>query len=184
MNIKTKQVSKKLILFGVSVAVFLSLLSATPIMVSAQDPQKQAEKAQQQAEAAKKKAENDKAAKARSEAENKNFFGSTKGGYQCGKGDNEYKTRINFGCLGPAAKTNMTPVEDLLYSLVRFLSYGVGLVLIASMIVAGIQYSTSEGNPEATQAAKNRIRDAVIGLFIYLFAFAIVQYLVPGGLFN
>lgn len=103
-------------------------------------------------------------------------------GSQCGR-KNPVKTRINFGCLGVKGPEDMGPVEDLLYSLIRFLSAGIGVVLVIFIILAGIQYSASEGNPEATQNAKNKIRDAIIGLFIYLIAYAFVQFLVPGGIF-
>lgn len=93
------------------------------------------------------------------------------------------ETKFNFGCLGNDGPDSMGAIEDLLYSLIRFLSVGVGVVLVMFIILAGIQYSASEGNPEATQGAKNKIRDAIIGLFIYLIAFAFVQFLVPGGIF-
>jgi hypothetical protein len=97
----------------------------------------------------------------------------------CGEGENAVETRFDFGCTGEG-----TPIQDFAYAIIRFLSVGVGLVLVASIIYAGIQYSSSEGNPEATQAAKKRIQNAIIGLIFYLFIFALVQYLVPGGLFD
>ena len=56
--------------------------------------------------------------------------------------------------------------------------------MIASVIWAGIQYSSAGGNPEATSEAKARIQNAFIGLVFYLLIFAIIQYLVPGGLFR
>lgn len=122
---------------------------------------------------------------AQSDKPKQSFYGAEEGkGDKCGSGENAYKTKINFGCLGDSGPSGMGPIEDMLYAIVRFISFGVGLVVVGSIIVAGIQYSTSEGNPETTQAAKNRVRDAVIGLIIYLFAFALVQYLVPGGLFK
>lgn len=96
----------------------------------------------------------------------------------CGEGENAVETKFDFGCQEVGS-----PIEDLAYSLIRFLSFGVGLVLVASIIYAGIQYSSSEGSPEATMAAKKRIQNAIIGLVFYLFIFAFVQYLVPGGLF-
>lgn len=104
------------------------------------------------------------------------------GGDTCGN-KNAVETRFNFGCIGKDGPANMGPVEDLLYSFIRFLSAGVGLIVVLLIIISGIQYSSSEGNPEATQAAKSRIQNAVVGLFIYMFAFAIVQFLVPGGVF-
>lgn len=169
---KIKRRNNQFTLPIVCAVVLFGVLFFAPTVATAQDAQRQAERAQQQAERSKDKSQQD------------NLFGKSNGGYECGKGSNVVKTRINFGCLGPSSPHNISPIEDMLYAFVRFLSYGVGIVLIGSMIWAGVQYSTSEGNPETTQAAKNRIRDAVIGLFIYIFAFSLVQYLVPGGLFN
>lgn len=111
-------------------------------------------------------------------------LGGSEGKYQCGKGADTVKTRFNFGCVGNNSKRSIGPIEDLVYALVRTLSYGVGLAIVISLIVSGIQYSTSEGNAETTQASKNRIQSAVVGLVIYIFAFSLVQYLVPGGLFT
>lgn len=107
--------------------------------------------------------------------------------YQCGNlkdsGDN-VKTQINLGCQGVKAKPGTGPIEDMAFAFIKFLSIGVGLVLVASVIYAGIQYSSSGGSAEETSKAKNRIQNAIIGLVFYLLIFAFVQYLVPGGLFN
>jgi lysylphosphatidylglycerol synthetase-like protein (DUF2156 family) len=105
---------------------------------------------------------------------------------QCGSGDQAVKTRFNFGCVGGNPEwngKNLNAIEDVAYAIIRFLSVGVGLVVVASIVWAGIQYSSSEGSAEATQAAKDRVRSSIIALIIYLFIFAIVQYLVPGGVF-
>lgn len=96
---------------------------------------------------------------------------------------NSVETKFDFGCLGTAAPPGTNAIQDLAFAIVRFLSYGVGIVIVISIIWAGIEYSTSEGSAEQTQSAKNRIRDAIVGLVIYIFAFSIIQYLVPGGLF-
>jgi hypothetical protein len=100
------------------------------------------------------------------------------GGYKCGTGDNAIRTKFNLGCSGRVD----SPIKDLAYALISFLSAGVGVVIVIAIIVAGIRYSTSEGNPEATMQAKRSIQNALIGLVIYIFAFAIINYLVPGGL--
>lgn len=106
-----------------------------------------------------------------------------RGADQCGKGGEVVTTKFNFGCLGEESPQKISPIEDFMYAIIRFLSVGVGLAIVLAIIVSGIQYSISEGNPEATQAAKSKIQSAVIALFIYLFTFALVQYLVPGGVF-
>ena len=121
------------------------------------------------------------------------------GKYTCGTFVNEdrnVKTRFDFGCvgtdfdkLGDGQKDssnikNISPILDLIYAFIRFMSVGVGIVLAISIIVSGIQYSMSEGNAEITQKAKARIRSAILGLGIYIFAFSMLQFLVPGGVFK
>ena len=69
---------------------------------------------------------------------------------------------------------------DALFGFIQFLSYGVGLVVVGSIIVGGIQYSASRGDPQATAQAINRIRSSLIALLIYIFGFAFLNYLLPG----
>jgi hypothetical protein len=72
----------------------------------------------------------------------------------------------------------------LIFSIIRFLSAGVGIIIIASMIVAGIQYTSARGDPNAVAKAQLRIRSNVVALLIYIFAYAILNYLIPIGLFK
>ncbi len=109
----------------------------------------------------------------------------------CGNSkDNDENVRIhfNFGCLGPGYDIKvygaLNPIEDIIYAIIRFMALGVGIIVVISIIIAGIQYTSSEGNPEVTQQAKDRIRFTMFGLFLYIFAYTIMQYLVPGGLFK
>lgn len=102
----------------------------------------------------------------------------------CGKGDNVVEVSFDFGCLGSSySGEQLNPILDVAFALFRFLSAGVGLVVIGSIIIAGIQYSASRGNPQATGAAIKRVTNALIGLLIYIFTFAILNFIVPGGLF-
>lgn len=118
--------------------------------------------------------------------------------YACGsKGEMQY-TAIDFGCAGDKCVQNNpsyspsssycssdhSAIIDLIYSVIKFLTDGVGLVIIASLVVAGIQYITSSGNPEATHKAMARIQSTVIALLIFIFAYAILNYVIPAGFFN
>ena len=85
-------------------------------------------------------------------------------------------TDINFGCKGKG-----NAIMDLTFAIVRFLSTGVGFVLVASMIWAGIQYTSSRGDPQATAKAIQRIRANVIALLLFIFAYAILNFVVPGA---
>lgn len=109
------------------------------------------------------------------------------GKYQCGNLANEadnVKTKFNFGCLGKRGPSGLGPIQDLVFALIRFASVGVGIAVVISIILAGLQYSTAEGNPETTQKAKTRITYSMIALLVYVFTFSILQFLIPGGLFK
>lgn len=109
------------------------------------------------------------------------------GKYQCGNlkdNDKNTKTRIDFGCLGTKGPSGMGPIEDFAYAIIRFLSNGVGVMMILALIGAGIQYTMSEGNAESTMKSKKRITSIVLAAGVYLFSYAILQFLIPGGLFK
>lgn len=62
------------------------------------------------------------------------------------------------------------------------LSAGVVLAVIGSIVIAGIQYTTANGNASAVASAKNRIFISVVVLIMYIFGFALLQWLIPGGI--
>jgi hypothetical protein len=102
------------------------------------------------------------------------------GRFHCGSdtaGKPAVKLSIDLGCKGkdPA-------ILDLMFAIIRLLSTGVGIVIVASTIVAGIQYTASRGNPQEVEKAQERIRSNIIALAIFIFTFAILNWLVPAGL--
>lgn len=66
--------------------------------------------------------------------------------------------------------------------IVDFLAGGVGIVVIGTIILGGIQYSMAGDNAQATTAARQRITNGLIALAAFIFAFAFLQWLIPGGL--
>ncbi|HEX7633401.1 MAG TPA: hypothetical protein VF401_03680 [Candidatus Saccharimonadales bacterium] len=108
-------------------------------------------------------------------------LGNTHGKYSCGDPatNQDISTAINFGCShqGPA-------MLDLAFAVIRFLSNGAGLVLIGSLVWGGLQYTLSRGDPQSTAMAVNRLRSVVFALVIFLFAYAILNYLIPGQILN
>jgi hypothetical protein len=67
---------------------------------------------------------------------------------------------------------------------IKVLSAIVGLVAAISLVMGGIQYSTSGGDPQKASAAKSRISKTILGVFIYGFLYAFLNFLVPGGIFK
>ncbi len=113
--------------------------------------------------------------------------------YQCGSGSEAEATTIDFGCKGDACVASSapswcsqpnSPILDLLFSVIRFLSDGVGLVVIASIVFAGIQYTTAGGDPQNVAKAVKRIRSSITALILFIFIYAILNYLLPAGFFK
>lgn len=58
-----------------------------------------------------------------------------------------------------------------------------GLVIIAMIILGGIQYSAAGPDPSKVQAAKQKMVNALLALLLLVFGFSLLQWLVPGGIF-
>lgn len=56
-----------------------------------------------------------------------------------------------------------------------YIFYVAGMILLIYLIVGGLQFMLSRGDPKATQAARTRITNAVVGFAIVFLAFTIVQ---------
>ena len=67
---------------------------------------------------------------------------------------------------------------------IQFLSGLVGVFIVLMLIIGGVQYITSAGDPGAVKAAKSRITNAIIGLVLFIMMFAILNFLIPGGVFQ
>jgi hypothetical protein len=108
---------------------------------------------------------------------------------------------VSLGLLQPAYAATPTPVMaaaettgpcsnltqcSLIYSYVDpfidFLAALVGVAVVVSIVIGGIQYSSSAGDPGKASAAKNRIRNAIIALVTFLLLYAMLNFLIPGGL--
>lgn len=66
---------------------------------------------------------------------------------------------------------------------VNALSALVGVIVVISIIVAGIQYTMAGSDAQKITAAKGRIRNSIIALLVFIFTYAFLSYLIPGGLF-
>lgn len=82
------------------------------------------------------------------------------------------------------ASLKNNPLINDIQTIVNVLSAGVGVVVVAMIMIGGIQYSIAGDNPTAVTAAKKRITNALIALLAFAFSFAFLQWLIPGGVFG
>ncbi len=73
-------------------------------------------------------------------------------------------------------------VTEYINPLIKFLSAVVGIAVVISVVIGGIQYSSARDNPQAVGAAKKRITNAIFALVVYMFLFALLNFIIPGGL--
>lgn len=94
------------------------------------------------------------------------------------EGDYTKKTSFSFGSCG----NTDVGINCLVVEVMKFASGLVGVAVVGGIIVGGIVYSTSEGNPGKAQKGVTIITNSVLGLLLYLLMFAIINFLIPGGI--
>lgn len=66
-------------------------------------------------------------------------------------------------------------IEDVIVRVTNYLLYIIGTVCVLILVFAGFTYVISAGNPEEIQKAKNRMTYAILGLFLAIIAWAIIN---------
>lgn len=83
-----------------------------------------------------------------------------------------------------ANDTTDNPVVAILVIAIKVLTAVVGIAAIASLVYAGILYSSASDNAPQVAKAKETIRNAIVGLLLFAGMTMLINYLIPGGLFG
>jgi hypothetical protein len=71
-----------------------------------------------------------------------------------------------------------TDPQDLVKNIVNIFLYAVGVLSVIMLIWGGIRYTTSAGDSNKVQSAKNTVLYAVVGLVVAILAWAIVNMVI------
>lgn len=77
-------------------------------------------------------------------------------------------------CNVTGGNTLMSTVQKVINVILSVM----GIIAVVMIIIGGIQYTTSSGDPQKATRAKNTILYAIIGLVVALLAFAIVNFVL------
>lgn len=77
---------------------------------------------------------------------------------------------------------NTDDLPKLIQNVVNILLFVLGAIAVIIIIIGGIRYTVSNGDPQAIKGAKDTILYAVVGLIVAILAYAIVNFVV--GAFN
>lgn len=88
---------------------------------------------------------------------------------------------VTTGLFGEVCdKGDGQAIRDIIKLIVNILTGAVVAAAVIGMAIAGIQYTTSGGNEQQMVKSKNRIVQIAIGLAIWIFMWAALNWLIPG----
>jgi Type IV secretion system pilin len=97
-------------------------------------------------------------------------------------------TKDNCPTLGHLHETNAATghgedcfIKTYVNPFIKFFAGIVGVFAVISIIIGGIEYAASADDPSKVKSAKQRIVNAVLGILAFLFLYAFLQWVVPGG---
>jgi hypothetical protein len=83
---------------------------------------------------------------------------------------------------GSEIKTN--PIFIYVTAILKVVAGLAGLACLGGFIWGTIMYTTARANAGQTEKARMIMLNSIIGLLLFIFMFAILQFLVPGGIFT
>ena len=87
--------------------------------------------------------------------------------------DAKYKKEI--GC------NNTKEAPGVAVGIINAVIGGIGIIAVLMIVIGGINYATSSGDPSKAKKAKDTILYSAIGLMIVLSAFALVNFVLAGA---
>ena len=79
-----------------------------------------------------------------------------------------------------SAKKKSKELREVIIGIINGVIAVLGVVAVIFVIVGGINYMTSQGDPGKVKKAKDTVLYALIGLIICALAFAIVNFVIKG----
>jgi len=105
-------------------------------------------------------------------------------------------TKTNNGCEVDTAiiscenvDTSKDGVENtglwsLLLTAINILTAGVGVLALGGIVYGAVLYSAAGGNPEQVKKARTVFTNVVVGIVAFAAMYALLNFIVPGGVFN
>lgn len=85
---------------------------------------------------------------------------------------------------GAGTDTKNNGVWYLLTLVLKILTAGVGIVAVGGIAYGAALYASSADKPDQAKAGMTYIKNVVIGLIAYGLMFILLNFLIPGGIFN
>ena len=92
-------------------------------------------------------------------------------------------------CTGTAREGGNQAIGDsaiwwILLMVINILTGLVAVAAVGGIVYGAIMYASAQDNSSQVQEAIGIIRNVIIGIVLYVAMFALLQYLIPGGVFS
>lgn len=77
-----------------------------------------------------------------------------------------------------------TGLWSILLLVINIMTVGVGVLALAGIVYGGVLYTSAGGSAEQIKKAKTVFTNVVIGIIAFGGMYALLNFLVPGGVFN
>jgi len=91
---------------------------------------------------------------------------------------------ISCNNVSGATGLQATGVWSLLLTVINIMTAGVGVLALAGIIYGAVLYTSAGGNPEQVKKARTIFTNVVIGVIAFAAMYTLLNFLVPGGVFN
>lgn len=88
------------------------------------------------------------------------------------------------GVNDKSGKPEDSAAWKLLLLVLNIMTAGIGILAVGGIVYGAILYTTSSDSQEQTKKAKDIIRNVVIGILAYAGMYLLLNFLIPGGIFN
>lgn len=85
---------------------------------------------------------------------------------------------------GGGDKVQNTGLWGVLLIIVNIMTAGVGVLALAGIVYGAVLYTSAGGSPEQIKKARTIFTNVVIGVLAFAGMFTLLNFIVPGGVFN
>ena len=90
---------------------------------------------------------------------------------------------VETSVIDYGSRTGKDAIVELIRIVVRIMTAGIGILAVGAVVFGAVLYTSSGATPDNVKRAKNIWMNTVIGLLLFAFMAALMNFLVPGGVF-
>ncbi|HMH70196.1 MAG TPA: hypothetical protein VK502_02260 [Candidatus Saccharimonadales bacterium] len=96
----------------------------------------------------------------------------------------EAKTSVINCATGSGTTAKDSAIWQVLLIILNIMTAGIGILAVGGIVYGSIMYASAGDKADQTKKAIEVITNVVIGIVAYGLMYVVINFLIPGGLFN